>query len=102
MPESKREYNSLYTGKHLDRVAFPLGGLGAGMVCIEGTGALSHVSLRHKPDVYNEPYIFSALCVKGKENRIRVLEGPVPGWKVFGRPHTGNGLHDSTYGLPRC
>ena len=27
-----------YTGDHLNRIAFPLGGLGAGMVCLEGTG----------------------------------------------------------------
>lgn len=26
---------------HLDRIAFPLGGIGAGMVSLEGTGALS-------------------------------------------------------------
>ena len=34
-PSSKR-----YEGKHLDQVAFPLGGTGAGMFCLEGTGAL--------------------------------------------------------------
>ena len=50
-----RAFNGPYTGEHLRHVAFPLGGIGAGMVCLEGTGALSHVSLRHRPDVYNEP-----------------------------------------------
>jgi len=34
-----------YAGDRLNRIAFPLGGLGAGMVCLEGTGAFSHVSL---------------------------------------------------------
>ena len=43
-----------------------MGGIGAGMICLEGTGALSHVSLRNRPEVFNEPLIFAALCVKGK------------------------------------
>ncbi len=78
-------------GERLNRVAFPMGGMGAGMICLEGTGALSHVSLRHKPEVFNEPLTFAALCVKGKTNIARVLEGPVPDWKMFGAPGTGNG-----------
>src|SRR5215211_1605515 len=36
-----------YTGDRLNRIAFPLGGLGGGMVCLEGTGAFSYCSLRH-------------------------------------------------------
>src|SRR5213075_606889 len=98
-----RAFNGPYTGEHLHHVAFPLGGIGAGMVCLEGTGALSHVSLRHKPDVFNEPAIFAAVCVKrrGKPNIARVLEGPVPDWKKFGSPGSGNGSGGSTYGLPR-
>nr|HQA00126.1 GH116 family glycosyl hydrolase [Phycisphaerae bacterium] len=31
----------------------------------------------------------------------RVLEGPVPAWKLFGTPGAGNGLGDRSYGLPR-
>jgi uncharacterized protein (DUF608 family) len=98
-----RKYNSAYTGEHLSRVAFPLGGIGAGMICLEGTGALSHVSLRNKPEVFNEPCIFAAVCVKGKgrPNTARVLEGPVPTWKIFGAPNTGNGAGGKSYGLPR-
>jgi len=90
----------------LDRIAFPLGGIGAGMVSLEGTGALSQVSLRHKPDVYNEPQVFAALHVKGAKT-ARVLEGPVPMWKAFGSSgpqgfcEPGNGLAGRTYGLPR-
>ena len=36
-----REYNGLYEGPYLNRVAFPIGGIGAGMICLEGTGAIS-------------------------------------------------------------
>lgn len=59
------KYNSVYAGERLNRIAFPMGGIGAGMVCLEGTGALSHVSLRNHPDVFNEPMVFAAVCVKG-------------------------------------
>jgi len=46
-----RMFNTIYEGEYLNRVAFPIGGIGAGMVCLEGTGAISHVSVRNKPDV---------------------------------------------------
>jgi uncharacterized protein (DUF608 family) len=95
------KYNSVYAGERLNRIAFPMGGIGAGMVCLEGTGALSHVSLRNHPDVFNEPMVFAAVCVKGSSNTARVLEGPVPRWKAFGLPDTGNGAGGKTYGLPR-
>ena len=67
LPE-KRKWGE-YTGERLNRVAFPLGGMGAGMICLEGTGALSHVSLRNKPEVFNEPCTFAAICVKGDDAR---------------------------------
>jgi uncharacterized protein (DUF608 family) len=97
----KRPYNGPYSGAHLSRVAFPLGGIGAGMIGLEGTGALSHVSLRHKPDVFNEPCMFAALHVKSTPSVARVLEGPVPGWKLFGVPDAGNGRGGTSFGLPR-
>lgn len=94
--------STIYQGSHLDRVAFPLGGIGAGMLCLEGTGALSHVSLRHRPEVAHEPQMFAALHVAGAKT-ARVLEGPVPMWKAFGSQgaEPGNGLKGRTYGLPR-
>ena len=44
-----RPYNGPYQGEYLNQIAFPLGGIGAGMVCLEGNGCLSHVSIRHQP-----------------------------------------------------
>jgi len=100
-PSTDREYNSAYTGAFLDHIAFPLGGIGAGMICLEGTGAFSHVSLRHAPGILEEPVIFAALSLIGFENGARVIEGPVPSWKIFGPVGTGNGSAGKTYGLPR-
>jgi uncharacterized protein (DUF608 family) len=83
-----------------------MGGIGAGMISLEGTGALSQVSLRHRPEVYHEPQVFAALHVQGAKT-ARVLEGPVPMWKALGSvapsglSEAGNGLTGRTYGLPR-
>ena len=99
--KDSHEFNGFYTGKYLDRIAFPVGGIGAGMFCIEGTGSISHMSVHNAPDVFNEPCMFAAVSVKGVENGARVLEGPVPDWKKFGQPNSANGSPGTTYGFPR-
>ena len=96
-----RNYNGSYSGEYLNYIAFPLGGIGAGMICMEGTGAISHVSVYNQPDVFNEPAMFSAITIKGLENGAKVLEGPVPDYKIYSRPRTGRGAPGTTYGLPR-
>ena len=95
------KFNSYYTGKYLDRVAFPIGGIGAGMFCMEGTGSISHLSVKNKPEIYNEPFAFAAISVKGVANGAKVLEAQVPTWKLFGPGGTGNGGGGRSYGLPR-
>jgi uncharacterized protein (DUF608 family) len=97
-----REFNSPYEGQHNNFVAYPLGGIGAGMICMEGTGALSHVSLWHKPSVNYEPMVTAAITVKDPAgNKALVLEGPVPDRKIFSVAGGGGGLFGKTYGLPR-
>ena len=95
-----RAYNTAYTGQHLNRVAFPVGGIGAGMFCLEGTGSISHMSVRNKPEIFNEPGMFAAITVKGIKNGAKLLEGPVPDWKKFGQKDAGNGAGGATTGLP--
>jgi len=100
--EGGHGYNSPYAGRHLDRVAFPIGGIGAGMICLEGTGGISHVSVRNCMQFFHEPCSFAALCIKDTNGNVaKVLEGPVPTWKAFGAPRTGNGAGGTSYGLPR-
>jgi uncharacterized protein (DUF608 family) len=107
-PTTDSDLNSkdTFEGPHLSRVAFPLGGIGAGMICIEGSGCLSHLSLHRQADVFNEPReVFSALWIKQVET-ARVLEGPVPSWKKFGLKGpeyagSASGGGGTTYGLPR-
>ena len=94
-------YDSHFDKDHLDYIAFPIGGMGAGMFCLEGTGAISHMSVRNRPDLFNEPTIFAAIHVNGLENGTKVIEGPVPERKKFGNPGNGTGSWGRTYGLPR-
>jgi len=88
-------------------IAFPVGGLGAGMFCVEGSGMLSHFSLRHAPNLQKEPGVYAAVTVKNASgNASRVLEGPVTNAKVFGGRSNNNegfgtGSPHTNYGLPR-
>ncbi len=54
-PAGGRKYNAPYSGEYLSRLAFPIGGIGAGMFCVEGTG--SHIASQHTqpPEIYHEP-----------------------------------------------
>jgi hypothetical protein len=99
-----RPYNGIYAGANLNRVAFPIGGIGAGMFCVEGTGAISHMSVRNRMEFFHEPGSFAAVCVKrggAQPNIARVLEGPVPDWKYFGAEGSGNGSAGASHGFPR-
>jgi len=70
--KGQREFNGIYSGEFLSRVAFPIGGIGAGMFCMEGTGTISYMSIHHKPDPFNEPCTFAAIHVKGIKNGTKV------------------------------
>ena len=106
MSRQARSYGGPYAGEYLDQIAFPMGGIGAGMVCLEGNGCLSHVSIRHQPEIFNEPKVFAAVSVPAPTRVARVLESPVPGYKIL-LPRggewnsSGNGAGGTTYGLPR-
>lgn len=97
---TERDYNTEYAGEYNNRIAFPIGGMGTGMFCVEGTGAISNMSVRHRPDVFHEPTMFAALHLKGIENGTKILEGPVPEWKKFGQHLSALG-GGGTWGLPR-
>ena len=97
-----RAFNGISHGDYLNHIAFPMGGIGAGMICLEGTGALTKFSLRNRPDLASEPHVFSAVCIQGPGRMARVLEGPVPAWKL--RPFLPGveGVYPGgCWGLPR-
>ena len=76
-----------------------MGGFGAGMICLDGAGALSKFSLHHRPDVEREHHVFAAVSFKGAKPYARLLEGPVPTWKI--RPQFPGPDGTGCWGLPR-
>jgi uncharacterized protein (DUF608 family) len=104
---STRVFNGPYEGKALDHLHFPLGGLGAGMFCVDGTGSLSSFSIQNRPDLWNSPLLFSAISIKdGAVPIARVLEAQVPTWKLCfpwdrNFRSSGGGAGGTSFGLPR-
>lgn len=95
----KTQFNTEYKGEYTSQIGFPMGGIGAGMICLAGNGMLTSVSIDNRPLIFCEPNIFAALSF---DNCARVLEGPVPWHKIFGTTSgAGNGLAGKNYGLPR-
>ncbi len=98
---SPRGPDTTYSGEQLDQIAFPMGGLGAGMICLEGTGALTNVSIRDRPMLQNQPGLFAAISIGGPTKIARVVEGQVPKWKLYERKHSAAGNGPMGLGLPR-
>jgi len=94
-----RSFNGRYEGEYLNQIAFPLGGIGAGMFCVDGNGALTKFSFRHRPELERERRVFAAISIKGRTDLARALEGRVPAWKL--RPQFPDQDGISCWGLPR-
>lgn len=91
-------FSGIYRGENLNQIAFPMGGMGAGMICLEGSGALSKFSLR-QGECASEKRVFAAVAFKGPKTAARILEGPVPRWKL--RPQFPGLDGQTCWGLPR-
>ena len=100
-PAPPRGPDAAYTGDHLSQIAFPMGGFGAGMICLEGAGALTNISIRDRPVLQNQPGLFAAISIGGPTRIARVVEGQVPGWKLYERRHAATGSGPLGMGLPR-
>jgi len=99
----------IFRDEDLLQIAMPLGGIGAGCVCLNGYGALQDFSIRNRPATSAMPdrnqimdAAFAILHVKGKEPVTRLVEGPVPREKIYNQGLKGHGFRESGYeGLPR-
>lgn len=91
----------VFRGDQLDNIKFPLGGIGAGMICLEGAGGVASVSIRGRPELLNDPCLFAAVSLTQPTPMAKVLEGPVAAYKVLHQPRSSEGGGGTTYGLPR-
>lgn len=89
-----------FTGRKVSLVTYPMGGLGAGMISLKGTGGFTDVSLYHRYIRHYEPYIYAALHLRGSKQTF-VLEGTQYTRDLLQRPGTSRGLGWLTCGLPR-
>ncbi len=93
------------------QIAMPIGGIGAGSVCMNGYGGLQDFSIRTRPETTALPEGFTAdspeaafaiLRVKGEASVTKLIEGPFPPFKIFDQGLQGQGLRRGGFeGLPR-
>ena len=83
------EERSLYTGDRLLQIAMPMGGIGAGCICLNGYGGLQDFSIRHRPELSASPdqhmlgdAAFALLRDRGSGS-TRLVEGPFPPQKIY-------------------
>lgn len=76
---------SIYKGKYLNQISFPLGGIGTGSIGLNGRGNLKDFEIFNRPNVGSTATrTFPLIWVEeeGVPSICRVLEGPLP------RPYT--------------
>lgn len=91
------------------QIALPLGGLGAGMICLNGYGGLQDFAIRNRPATSATPdghgttdAAFATLHIKGKKTTTKLLEGPMPPEKIYNLGTKGQGFREGGFeGLPR-
>ena len=100
-----------FSSDRATQVAMPIGGLGAGCICINGVGGLQDFSIRTRPETTalpagftsNSPEAaFAVLHIKGASPVAKLVEGPFPPFKIFDQGLQGQGLRRSgSEGFPR-
>ena len=100
-----------YAGEKTTQIALPIGGIGAGSICMNGYGGLQDFSIHTRPETTAMPAGFSAnspeaafaiLHIKGESTVTKLVEGPFPPFKIFDQGLQGQGLRRGGFeGFPR-
>lgn len=100
-----------FSGDKATQVAMPVGGIGTGCVCINGSGGLQDFSIRMRPESTALPRgftsnsaeaAFAILHIKGPTTITKLVEGPFPPFKIFDQGLQGQGLRRGGFeGFPR-
>lgn len=99
----------VFSGSQLLQIAMPLGGIGAGCICLNGQGGLQDFSIRNLPATTalpdghgNSDAAFALLHIKGENPVTRLIEGPLPPERVYDQGLQGQGYRKGGHeGLPR-
>lgn len=99
----------MYEKSELLQIAMPMGGIGAGCICLSGYGALQDFSIRHKPDTtaladgHSHTYAaFALLHIQGRKPITRLVEGPLPVERIYDQGLQAQGYRKGGHeGLPR-
>jgi uncharacterized protein (DUF608 family) len=100
-----------FSGDRATQVAMPLGGIGAGSICLNGYGGLQDFSIRARPETSalpagftsNSPEAaFAVLHIRGSSSITKLVEGPFPAFKIYDQGLHGQGMRRGGFeGLPR-
>ena len=100
-----------FSGDKTTQVAMPIGGIGAGSVCLNGYGGLQDFSIHERPETTalpdgftcNSPEAaFAVLRIKGSSSVTKLVEGPFPPFKIFDQGLQGQGMRRGGFeGFPR-
>lgn len=98
-----------FKGTNLLQIAMPMGGLGAGCICLNGQGGLQDFAIRNRPATSAVPdrhaamdAAFAILHVKGKTPVTKLVEGTMPPEKKYNLGTKSQGFRQGGHeGLPR-
>src|SRR5690349_18128514 len=97
----------VFSGPDLLQIAMPMGGIGAGCVCLAGNGGLQDFSIFNKPSTSAAPDGFEQTVgafavVHIKDGPTRLLEGPMPVERIYDQGLQSQGFRKVGHeGLPR-
>ncbi len=98
-----------FQGDRTTQVAMPIGGIGAGCICLNGYGGLQDFSIWNRPATTALPEgyspskaAFAILHVKGAKPTTKLIEGPFPVLKIYDQGLQGEGYRRGGFeGFPR-
>jgi uncharacterized protein (DUF608 family) len=98
-----------FTGDKAAQIAMPLGGIGAGCICLNGYGGLQDFSIGNHPSTTALPNgfapskaAFAILHIKGASPVTKLVEGPFPVFKIYDQGLQGEGYRRGGFeGFPR-
>ncbi len=98
-----------FSGDSATQIAMPLGGIGAGCICLNGYGGLQDFSIWNHPSTTAlpegfapSPAAFAILHIKGASPVTKLVEGPFPVLKIYDQGLQGEGYRRGGFeGFPR-